>query len=47
MPIEPLWISKINHDDPEKSYDSYILKHYEPSKRLVTNEDFQLKSIAA
>ena len=47
MPIEPLWISKINHDDPERSYTEYVLKHYSPSRRLVTHEDFQLKSIAA
>ena len=47
MPIEPLWISKINHDDVEKDYDAYVLKQYTPSKRLVTHEDFQLKSIAA
>ena len=47
MPNEPLWISKINHDDPERSYTEYVLKHYSPSRRLVTHEDFQLKSIAA
>ncbi len=47
MPRKPLWISKINRDDPEKSYEAYILKHYDPSKHLVTNEDFDLKSIAA
>ena len=47
IPIEPLWISKINHDDIEKDYELYMLKQYTPSKRLVTHEDFQLKSIAA
>jgi hypothetical protein len=47
IPIEPLWISKINHDDIEKDYELYVLKQYTPSKRLVTHEDFQLKSIAA
>ena len=47
MPIEPLWISKINHDDVEKDYDAYVLKQYTPSKSLVTHQDFQLKSIAA
>ena len=47
MPIEPLWISKINHDDVEKDYELYVLKQYTPSRRLVTHEDFQLKSIAA
>ena len=47
IPIETLWISKINHDDVEKDYDAYVLKQYTPSRRLVTHEDFQLKSIAA
>ena len=47
IPIEPLWISKINHADIEKDYELYVLKQYTPSKRLVTHEDFQLKSFAA
>lgn len=47
MPSEPIWIDDIHRDDPENCYESYIFKHYCPSKHLVTNDDFLKKSIAA
>jgi hypothetical protein len=47
MPVEPIFIMQISRTDPEKSYEEYILKHYNPSIRLVTHKDFMKKSGAA
>jgi hypothetical protein len=44
MPSDPIFISPITRDDPEKSYEEYILKHYYPSRCLVTHKDFMKKS---
>ena len=44
MPATPIWIDLLDRNDPEKCYESYILKHYYPSKHLVSHNDFLLKS---
>ena len=43
MPEKSIFIENICRDDPEKSYEAYMLKHYCPSKRLVTHDDFLRK----
>lgn len=43
VPISSIFVETMNRDDPEKSYEEYILKHYDPSKRLVTHDDFMTK----